>query len=391
MMFTCAMPGCTDPHHDRLHGPISRDAPPPRGAPLPRHATAKAARAAASTKVVRDRGGKSLRVDIHCHYLNQAVAAKVAHLNPSQYEPSVTFANALTREVNVKQIRDRLPKLSNIETRLKDMDRMGIDIQAVSPAPNQCYYWTEPELGLELSRMVNNRLAEIVATWPERFVALGTVPLQQVDLAVAELERCVKELGLRGVEINPSVNGMDLTDARLKLEKFFARAQALDVVIFMHPIGFTQGERLVDHYFNNVIGNPMETTIAASHLIFDGVMQRHPKLKIVLPHAGGYLAHYWARMDHGYRARPDCRTVIKRPPSSYLAKMYFDSITFDLGMLRHMIDRFGPGHVLLGTDYPYDMGEENPLALIGSVRGLKRAEKDLIEGGNAARLLKIKR
>jgi aminocarboxymuconate-semialdehyde decarboxylase len=389
MMFTCATPGCTDPRHDHLGAPLSRDAPPPHGAPPARRAPSKALRAATSTKVIRGRSGKSLRIDIHCHYLNQAVAAKVAQLNPAQYEPSVTFANALTREVNVKQIRDRLPKLSTIETRLKDMDRMGIDIQAVSP--NQCYYWTDPELGVELSRMVNDRLAEIVVTWPERFVALGTVPLQHVDLAVAELERCVKELGLRGVEINPSVNGIDLTDPRLKLDKFFAKAQALDVIIFMHPIGFTQGERLIDHYFNNVIGNPLETTIAASHLIFDGVMQRHPKLKIVLPHAGGYLAHYWARMDHGYRARPDCRTVIKRPPSYYLAQMYFDTITFDPQMLRHMIGKYGPGHVLLGTDYPYDMGEEDPLGLIGSVRGLKRADRDLIEGGNAARLLKVGR
>ena len=355
-----------------------------------RHAAASRARPATSTKVVRRRSGKSLRIDIHCHYFNQAVAAKVAHLNPAQYEPSVTYANALTREVNVKQIRDRLPKLSTIETRLKDMDRMGINVQAVSPAPNQCYYWTEPELGLELSRMVNDRLAEIVATWPTRFVALGTVPLQHVDLAVVELERCVKTLGLRGVEINPSVNGMDLTDPRLNLEKFFAKAQALDVVMFMHPIGFTQGDRLIDHYFNNVIGNPLETTVAASHLIFDGVMQRHPKLKIVLPHAGGYLAHYWARMDHGYRARSDCRTVLKRLPSSYLAKMYFDTITFDAEMLRHMIKKYGAGHVLLGSDYPYDMGEENPLGLIESVRGLKRDERAMIEGGNAARLLKIK-
>jgi aminocarboxymuconate-semialdehyde decarboxylase len=391
MMFTCATPGCTAPRHDHLGAPLSRDAPLPRGAPPARRAPAKATRAATSTKVIRGRRGKSLRIDIHCHYLNQAAAAQVAHLNPAQYEPSVMFANALTREVNVKQIRDRLQKLSTIETRLKDMDRMGIDMQAVSPAPNQCYYWTDPELGVELSRMVNDRLAEIVATWPERFVALGTVPLQHVDLAVAELERCVKKLGLRGVEINPSVNGMDLTDPRLKLEKFFAKAQALDVILFMHPIGFTQGERLIDHYFNNVIGNPMETTIAASHLIFDGVMQRHPKLKIVLPHAGGYLAHYWARMDHGHRARPDCRTVIKRPPSYYLAKMYFDTITFDPEMLHHMIGKYGPGHVLLGTDYPYDMGEEDPLGLIGSVRGLKRADRDMIEGGNAARLLKIER
>src|SRR6202165_2368077 len=246
-----------------------------------------AARASRSTKVVRTRKGRSLRVDIHCHYLNPAVVEKTVYLHPARHDPLGWCANEATHEVNPKQIEERGPKLTSIETRLKDMDRMGIDIQAVSPAPNQVIYWTEPELGLELSRMVNNRLAEIVATWPERFVALGTVPLQHVDLAVAELERCVKELGLRGVEINPSVNGMDLTDPRLKLEKFFAKAQALDVIIFMHPIGFTQGERLIDHYFNNVIGNPLETTIAASHLIFDGVMQRHPKLKIVLPHAGG--------------------------------------------------------------------------------------------------------
>jgi aminocarboxymuconate-semialdehyde decarboxylase len=350
-----------------------------------------AARASSSTKVVRNRKGAGVRVDIHCHYLNTAVAAKVAHLNPAQYEPSVTFANALTREVNAKQIRDRIPKLSDIETRLRDMDQMGIDIQAVSPAPNQTYYWTDAGFGVELARMVNDRLAEIVAAHPERFVALGTVPLQNVDLAVAELERCVKRLGLRGVEINPSVNGMDLTDARLNLEKFFAKAQALDVVLFLHPIGFTQGERLMDHYLNNVIGNPMETTIAASHLIFDGVMDRYPKLKVVLPHAGGYLAHYWARMDHAHRARPDCRTVIKKAPTSYLKKMYFDTITFDAQMLRHMIDRHGAGHVLLGTDYPYDMAEEDPVGLIASVPGLKRAEREMIEGGNAARLLKIKR
>jgi aminocarboxymuconate-semialdehyde decarboxylase len=349
-----------------------------------------AVRASRSIKVVRSRKGKSLRIDIHCHYLNTAVAAQVAHLNPAQYEPHVTFANALTREVNVKQIRDRMPKLSDIETRLKDMDRMGIDIQAVSPAPNQTYYWTDPELGIELARKVNDRLAEIVAAWPERFVAMGTVPLQNVDLAVAELERCVKRLGFRGVEINPSVNGLDLTDARLNLEKFFAKAQALDIVVFLHPIGFTQGERLLDHYFNNVIGNPMETTIAVSHLIFDGVMDRYPKLKVVLPHAGGYLAHYWARMDHAHRARPDCRTVIRKAPSSYLKKMYFDTITFDPRMLRQMVDQYGADHVLLGTDYPYDMAEEDPFGLIASVPGLKRAEKDLIEGGNAARLLKIK-
>jgi aminocarboxymuconate-semialdehyde decarboxylase len=341
-----------------------------------------------SSAVVKKKN-KSLKVDIHCHYANPEVAAQVAHLNPGQHEPSVKYANAMTREVNVKQMKERAPKLSSIEVRLKDMDRMGIDVQAISPAPNQTYYWTDPGLGAELARKVNERLAEIVAKWPDRFVGLGTIPLQDPDLAVAELTHAVKNLGLRGVEINPSVNGMDLTDGRLALEKFFAKVQELDVIIFMHPIGFTQGERLLDHYFNNVIGNPLETTVAASHLIFDGVMERHPKLKIVLPHSGGYLAHYWARMDHGWRARPDCRTVIKKKPSGYLEKFYFDTITFDRGMLEHLVERFGADHVLLGTDYPYDMGMEHPVDFIGGSKKISSADKNRIMGGNAAKLLKI--
>jgi len=381
MMFTCTTPGCTD----RAHG---------HGFAAARKAYAAAARArrrSVSSKLVRDRKGRKLRVDIHCHYLNRDAAAKLAHLNPAQYEPSVKFASALTREVNVKQMQDRAAMLSTIEVRLEDMDRMGIDVQAVSPAPQQTYYWTEPGLGAEVSRMVNERLAEIVAKWPDRFVGLGTVPLQNVELAVIELERCVKQLDLRGVEINTNVAGKELTDPSLNLDRFFAKARELDIVIFMHPIGFTQGDRLMDHYLNNVIGNPLDTTVGASHLIFGGVMERHPGLKIVLPHAGGFLGHYWARMDHAWRARPDCRTVIKKPPTSYLKKFFFDTITFDPEMLRNLIDKFGAAQVLLGTDYPFDMGEEDPVGLINSVPRLPSAERERIMGGNAARLLKIRR
>jgi len=380
MMFTCVTPGCNQPEHHHLAMAAAR-----KGG-------SKAARSKGHAKtVVRDRKGRALKVDIHCHYLNRDAAAKLAHLNPSQYEPSVKFASQLTREVNVKQMQDRAPKLSTIEVRIADMDRMGIDIQAVWPAPQQTYYWTAPGLGLEVSRMINDRLAQIVATWPDRFVALGTVPLQNVGLAVAELERCVKQLGLRGVEINPNVAGRELTDPSLNLDRFFAKARELDIVIFMHPIGFTQGERLMDHYLNNLIGNPLDTTVGTSHLIFGGVMERHPGLKIVLPHAGGFLGHYWARMDHGWRARPDCRTIIKKAPTSYLKKFYFDTITFDPEMLRNLIDKFGAAQVLLGTDYPFDMGEEDPVGLINSVPRLPSAEKERIMGGNAARLLKIGR
>ena len=380
MMFICVTPVCADPRHGY-----------PMAAARKRPAAPARSRGHAAAKLARDKKGRSLRIDIHCHYLNRDASAKVAHLNPAQYEPQIKFANQLTREVNVKQMQDRGEKLSTIELRLKDMDRMGIDVQAVSPAPQQTYYWTEPGFGAELSRSINDRLAEIVAKWPDRFVGLGTVPLQNVELAVIELERCVKQLGLRGVEINPNVAGKELTDPHLNLDRFFAKARELDIVIFMHPIGFTQGERLMDHYFNNVIGNPLDTTLGTSRLIFDGVMERHPGLKVVLPHAGGFLAHYWARMDHAWRARADCRTVIKKAPSSYLKKFYFYTIAFDPEMLRNLIDKFGANQVVLGTDYPFDMGEEDPVGLINSVPRLSAAEKQNIMGSNAARLLKIRR
>ncbi len=341
-----------------------------------------------SSSIVKKRN-KSLRIDLHCHYLNPEAAARVAPLNPAQYEAQIKFANALTRETNVKQNKDRAAMLSDIQLRLKHMDRMGVDIQAVSPAPNQTYYWTDPGMGQELARMVNERLAGIVAQHPERFVGLGTVPLQDPDLAVSELIHCVKTLGMRGVEINGNVRGMDLTDGRLALDRFFAKVQELDVIIFIHPTGFTQGERLLDHYFNNVIGNPLETTVAASHLIFDGVMERYPRLKIVLPHGGGFLAHYWERMNHAWRARPDCRTVIKRKPTTYLEKFYFDTIVFDPEMLKHMVRRYGADHVVMGTDYPFDMGVEDPVGFLERC-GLDSEGKKKIMGGNAARLLKIK-
>ena len=195
---------------------------------------------------------------------------------------------------------------------------------------------------------------------------------------------------MRGVEICTNVNGMNLTDPRLGLEKFFAKANELGTVIFMHPLGYTQGERLTNHYFNNVIGNPLETTVAVSHLILDGVVARNPKIKFIAAHGGGYIAHYWARMDHAWQARPDVRTVIKKKPSSYLEKFYFDTITFDPRMLKNLIDRYGAEHVLLGTDYPYDMGMDDPLGLIASVKGLPATQRRMIEGLNAMKLLKIK-
>ena len=334
--------------------------------------------------------GRQMRIDMHCHYQNNEVAAKAAVLKPFEKEPSIVYANQLTRDINMGQMKERGPKLSDIDTRLRDMDRMGIDIQVVSPAPAQYYYYADADFGLTLARGINDRIAEIVSLHPERFVGLGTVPLQDAKMATKELERCVKKLGLRGVEIGTNVNGIDLADPRLGLDRFFAKAQELDVMLFLHPMGFTHADRMTDYYFNNIIGNPLESTLAVSHLIFGGVLDRYPRIKFCVAHGGGYLAHYHARMDHGWKVRPDARVNIKKKPSSYLKKFYFDSITFDAGLLDVLIERYGAKHVLMGSDYPYDMGDTNPVKLIESITRLSEDEQLLILGGNAARLLKIK-
>jgi aminocarboxymuconate-semialdehyde decarboxylase len=400
MFFTCTA-GCQDDSHGHGFEPftsLTRSAEKRAGASTLK-AIEKAARTKAVTakkapakrpatqQVVRNAKGKFKVVDIHCHYLNPEVNRKTAHLNAAQYDPTVIFANELTNRTNVAQMRDRAPKLTGIDERLRDMDRMGVDIQAVCPAPYHYFYFTEPDYGAELAREVNEGIANLVSLHPDRFIGMGSVPLQNPKLAVRELEYAVKKLGLRGVEINTNVNGMNLTDPRLGLEKFFAKANELGVVVFMHPLGYTQADRLTNHYFNNVIGNPLETTVALSHLIFDGVIERHPKIKFIAAHGGGFLAHYWARMDHAWRARPDTRTVISKRPSSYLEKVYFDSITFDPRMLKQLIDRYGANHVLLGTDYPYDMGEDHPRKLIAGVKGLTDVQRRQIEGLNARRLL----
>jgi aminocarboxymuconate-semialdehyde decarboxylase len=199
---------------------------------------------APTQRMVKNKKGQHLVVDIHCHYLNPEVNAKTAHLNAASYDPTVIYANDLTNETNIAQMKTRAPKLTGVDERLKDMDKMGVDIQAVAPAPYHYFYFTEPELGASLARDVNDGIANVVAGNPDRFVGLGSVPLQNAEFAVKELEYCVKTLGLKGVEICTNVNGKNLTDPSLGLEKFFAKANELGCVIFMHPLGYTQGERL---------------------------------------------------------------------------------------------------------------------------------------------------
>jgi aminocarboxymuconate-semialdehyde decarboxylase len=328
-----------------------------------------------------------LVIDIHCHRECASAAAMVKPEADRLGKAPLQFGSELTREVNRRQLKELRPAMESVEVRLGDMDQMGVDVQAVSLSPYQLFHWTEGDLALRAFQAANDDLADFVAGHPNRFVGLGAVPLQTPDLAVDELERCRSVLGFPGVEIATHVEGVELSSP--VFEPFWAAVEEQEMVVFIHPTGFTDPGRFKDHYFQNTIGHPLEETICAGRLIFDGVMERHPDLRIVFAHGGGFLPAYAGRFDHAYQAREDVRTGLPRPPSEYLKMFYFDTMVFEPDQLGFLISKYGSDHVLLGTDYPYDMGEGTPLDLIGSVSDLSDSDRDLIIGQNAARLLGI--
>jgi aminocarboxymuconate-semialdehyde decarboxylase len=326
-----------------------------------------------------------LVIDIHAHVMTSEAEEIAAPLFTPDKDPFVGFSGPASEAYNKRHFSEIVPNLTQPEQRLRDMDRMGVDIQAISVMPPQFFYWTEPEVGAKLTRMMNDRLQEIVQAHPDRFVGLGALPMQDVDMALVELERVVEELRFRGLEICTNVNGVDFDDARFV--PFFEKVVEHDLLLVVHPNGFTQGERLSDYYLINTVGMPMDSTVFIARMIFGGVMERFPELKVCVMHGGGYLPFYPARFDHAYEARDDCREHISRAPSTYLAQMYFDTMVFDPEMLGTLVRRWGADHVLLGTDYPFDMGETDPLGLLSRVEGLEEKERSMIAGGNAARLL----
>jgi aminocarboxymuconate-semialdehyde decarboxylase len=326
--------------------------------------------------------GKHLVVDIHCH-MGSTAAEAIVRAAPRPESPAAPppAVSALTREINRAQNTNVAQRLNGIDARLADMDRLGIDMQVVSPSPGQYYYAAEPEIGRAAARTINDRIAEAVANRPDRLAGMGTVPMQATELAVAELRRCVLQLGLRGIEICTNVNGKDLSDPAFR--PVFAEAEALGVVVFIHPMGFAH-ERFAEHYFTNVIGNPLESTLAVGHLIFGGVLDAHPGLKVCVAHGGGYLPAYFGRMDHVYRARADGHEHIHRPPSSYLRQIWLDTLVHDRAQRDFLIATHGADRLCLGSDYPFDMGEPDP---VGFHDGLAEDVKAKILGLNAVELL----
>jgi aminocarboxymuconate-semialdehyde decarboxylase len=348
----------------------------PPGAPIPGHFPGPA-----------HPRGKWHTIDIHCHVRSDKAAALVeGHAEVSRWFLE-TQASPQSQAVNRQNgVRTRAQG-SSAEQRIADMDLMGIDIQAISPAPRQTYYGADADLGLATARILNDEIAEMCGKYPDRFVGLGTIPFQAPDLAIAELDRLHKSLGFRGIEIMTHVAGEDLSEPRFR--KIFARCEELGLLIFIHSDGFTEAGRFRDHYLANVIGNPLDSTIAVHHLIFGGVLQDHPNLKIVVAHGGGYLPAYSGRIDHAASARPDTCEHLRAMPTTYLKRLYFDALVYTHHQLQYLVDLYGADHILVGTDYPADMGEIDPIGFIERCPGLDDTERRAILGRNAARLLNL--
>jgi len=356
----------------------------------PRYPESQPAHSGGSGAVVRKRG-RSLTVDVHCHAFVPEVEALVRDRAEKLAEPDLQrrAMGAASAHYNAStMLPAAFPKLTSVEQRLRDMDAMGVDVQVVSPTSVQHYYWADLDLARDVVRRTNEKIAEQCAKHPDRLIALGNIALQHAELSIAQLEHCTGALGMRGVEVSTAVNGLELDN--LAFARFWAKAEELGCLVFIHPFGTSLGERVNRFYLQNVIGQPIETTIALSHLIFGGVLDRHPGLKILAAHGGGYLPFYTGRSDHAYGARPDAQ-VMKRPPSEYLRQIFFDSLVYSGAALRNLVEQVGVSQVLVGTDYPFDMGSYDVHALIESVESLSAADRAAILGGNAVKLLGIER
>jgi aminocarboxymuconate-semialdehyde decarboxylase len=333
-----------------------------------------------STEPIRLR---TMTVDCHAHVFVPEAAKYIAPYHDPAALPFGKYSSPQTRAINLKQDADRTQALLNPTDRVQVLDAQGIDIQIVSPAPPQCYYDVPKEHGRTVSRIVNEGVATFVATHPERFAGLGTIPLQDPAAAVSELEFVVGTLDFRGVEILTNVNGIELSSA--EFDPVWAKASEIGAVVMLHPLGFTEARRFEDYYFTNVIGNPLDTTVALHHLIFGGVLERHPDLKILAVHGGGFLPAYSGRIDHAWGARADARGSLPEPPSSYLAKMYFDTTVFTSHQLEYLVRQYSSDHILMGTDYPYDMAEYYPLQHVVSAAALSDREKANVAGESSVR------
>jgi aminocarboxymuconate-semialdehyde decarboxylase len=325
-------------------------------------------------------------IDCHTHILGEEAmrrltkeSAKVAPVMDKRGDPACRLI------IDGAVVQDPFPReLWDTERRLRDMDAHGVDMQVLAPTVFTFFYQHDPALALACAALQNEEIAAEVERHPTRFLGLGAVPLQAPDLAAQELKRSMTTLGLRGAMIGTHVRGRTLDDPAL--EPFWAAAEALAAFIFIHPQGGAGAERLGSYYLKNLVGLPFETTIAGASLVFGGVLERYPGLKICLAHGGGFVPYQAGRFRHGFDVRPEARVNLRETPEVSIARLYYDTITHATPTLEFLIASSGADHVLLGSDYPFDMGNLDCVARVETL-AIPSVDRDLILGGYAERVL----
>lgn len=330
---------------------------------------------------------RNLKIDFHTHIISEDflnLAEKYSDERWPVLEKTCDCgANIMIKGKKFREITDHA---WDAEARIKDMDEEGIDIQVLSPIPVTFSYWSHPEKGLELARFQNDFIASVVKKHPKRFIGLGTVPLQDVEASIKEMERAVNELGLKGIQIGSNINGRNLDDE--SLEPFFKMAHEQSIPLFVHPWETLGGERMPRHNFMYMVGMPSETALAAGSIIMSGMLDRYPELKVCFAHGGGALPYLLPRMDKGWEVWPHIRKTDK-PPSHYAKLLYYDSLVYDENNLQFMIDRFGARQIIAGSDYPFLLREAPSGKVVDRLATLDDAEKEHIHGLNALEFLNL--
>jgi aminocarboxymuconate-semialdehyde decarboxylase len=322
-------------------------------------------------------------IDIHAHVIVPEITR--AAVPDDSWRPAVTWEDGRQLvDFGGKVITSALREFVDGEQIVLEQEKSGVGVTLLTPWSSLFRYDAPLETSLRVNQIQNNAIARLVESHRPRLVALGTVPLQDADTAVAELKRAVEELGLLGVEIGSNVNGVYLGDPQFR--PFWAAAETLGAFVQIHPVPGIGGPTNREYYLWNAYANPAETALTAAHMILSGLLEQHPRLKICLVHGGGHLPYQIGRLDRAFEMRPEARQRITQPPSHYLKQFYFDTVTHSAKALAYLVDLVGVDHVLLGSDYPFDMGSDRPAEIVEAL-DLTDADRDKILGATAARLL----
>jgi aminocarboxymuconate-semialdehyde decarboxylase len=329
-----------------------------------------------------------MKVDFHTHIIPEDVPNLAERFHgerwPVLHRTCTCGANIM---VGGKVFREVTDQVWDPQKRIHDMQREGVDMQVLSPIPVTFSYWAPAAEAEVMARIQNDFIAETVNQHPNHFIGLGTVPLQDTEAAIREMDRCMHELGLRGIEIGTNVNGNNLDDPGLI--PFFEMCQTWDVPLFVHPWETLGRERMPRHNLMYTVGMPSETALAAASLILGGVIEKFPRLKICFAHGGGSFPYILPRLDQGWKVWPHLR-LTDQPPSVYAKQFYFDSLTYDPLNFQHMMKRFGEDRIMMGSDYPFLLRETPPGDVIDHTLELTDGQKRALLGENALRFLNIK-